>query len=102
MPGAEATMATGPTIDRRYEAGRGFLERAARPLDVALFRYARGEGGADNALEALADFQNPDGGFGYGLEPDIQSPASSAIAGSIGLRLLVRLGADAAHPMTAA
>ena len=35
-------------------------------------------------MVALIAFQNPDGGFGHGLEPDTRSPASSGIASSIG------------------
>jgi hypothetical protein len=82
----------------RYEAARAFVESSGRPLDAALLRHGLGEGSADVAIVALIAFQNPDGGFGHGLEPDMRSPASTAIATSIGLRLLVRLAAPAHHP----
>ena len=85
----------------RFEAARAFIEREGRPLEVALLRQGMGVGGAEAVLEALAAFQNPDGGFGHGLETDMTSPASTAIATSIGLRLLIRVGAPAGHPMVA-
>ena len=86
----------------RFGAACAFVFREGRPLDAALLRQALGDGEGAAVLEALAAFQNPDGGFGRGLEPDTPSPASSAIATSIGLRLLVRAGAPGDHPMTAA
>jgi hypothetical protein len=87
----------------RFDAARAFLEQIGRPLDAAILRHRLGEAGAAEAvLTALAPFQNADGGFGQGLEPDIQSPASSALATSIGLRLLPRAGARGDHPMVVA
>ena len=83
----------------RFEAARRFVADGARPLDRALLDLALGAGSAQTALAALAIYQNVDGGFGRGLEPDLSSPASSAIATSIGLRLLARLGAPSDHPM---
>ena len=85
----------------RYDAALAFVRQNARPLDVALLDHALGEGSAEAALVALSEFQNPDGGFGGGLEPDTQSPASTGIATSVALRLLIRLGAPAKHPMVA-
>lgn len=68
-----------------------FVEAEGRALDAALLRYDLGTGPAEAVLTALAAFQNSDGGFGHGLEPDMASPASSAIATSVGLRLLRRV-----------
>ncbi len=87
------------TLSRaRFEAARSFVETDGRPLERALLRHGVGQGSMDEAMVALIAFQNPDGGFGHGLEPDMRSPASTAIATSIGLRLLVRIGAPARHP----
>jgi hypothetical protein len=83
----------------RYRAATNFIEREGRPLEVTLLRQGLTGGGTDAVFAALAPFQNPDGGFGHGLEPDTSSPASTAIATSIALRLLIRLGATADHPM---
>jgi hypothetical protein len=86
----------------RFDAARAFLNQHGRPLDVALLNERMQEGSKEAVLAALAPFQNPDGGFGHGLEPDIQSPASSALATSIGLRILRGAGARSDHPMVAA
>jgi hypothetical protein len=94
-------MTTTLTPDR-FEAARAFVLDHGRPLDAALLRLALGEGPAAEVLATLARFQNPDGGFGQGLEPDIPSLASSALATSLGLRLLVRAGAAGDHPMVVA
>jgi len=47
----------------------------------------------------LAAFQNEDGGFGKALEPDLRTPSSSALATSIGLRILKDLRCPAGHAM---
>ncbi|MFI4934756.1 MAG: hypothetical protein ACHP7N_09080 [Caulobacterales bacterium] len=86
----------------RYEAACAFVEREGRPLDAALLARKQGNASADEVLSALSAFQNADGGFGHGLEPDTQSPASTAIATSLGLRLLRGTGAVAGHPMVRA
>jgi hypothetical protein len=82
----------------RFEAARQFIDDNARPLDRALLEFGLGQGSDEAVMVALIAFQNPDGGFGHGLEPDTRSPASSGIATSIGLRHLVRVGAPANHP----
>jgi hypothetical protein len=60
----------------------------------------RFEGGSvDAVLNALAAYQNEDGGFGHALEPDMRTPRSSALATGIGLRVLVELDVPAGHAM---
>ena len=87
------------TLSRaKFEAARNFVEANGRPLDVALLRHCLGQGSDEAVMVALIAFQNPDGGFGGGLEPDMRSPASTAIAASIGLRVLSRIDAPARHP----
>jgi hypothetical protein len=83
----------------RAAAAEAFVRQQARPLDVALLEQGLGAAPAEPALVALSEFQNPNGGFGHGLEPDMQGPASTAIATSVALRLLLRLGASARQPM---
>jgi len=82
----------------RFEAARHFVATNGRALDAALLAQSLGQGSAEAVMVALIAFQNPDGGFGHGLEPDTRSPASTAIATSIGLRLLARVEAPARHP----
>ena len=83
-----------------FDRARQFLITQARPLDRALYEY-RFEGGSIEAvLDALAAYQNEDGGFGHALEPDLRTPSSSALATGGGLRVLVELDVPAGHAMT--
>ena len=41
-----------------------------------------------NVLEELKKFQNSDGGFGNGLEPDVQMPNSSILATNVAIKAL--------------
>jgi hypothetical protein len=83
----------------RFEAARSFIHAEASPLDLALWRMAFEDGDGGAVLAALSSFQNPDGGFGRGLEPDLSTAASSAIATSIGLRHMRSARAPTNHPM---
>ena len=73
----------------------GFVTRNGRALDVSRFRHAVRGGAVQDVVDALAAFQNADGGFGNGLESDLQLPDSSPIATWVGLGLLIDLGVDA-------
>ena len=60
-------------------SARAFIVAHARPLERAWYAYQFESGPAEAVLDTLAAFQNADGGFGHGLEPDVQLPNSSAI-----------------------
>ena len=83
----------------RYLQARAFLLDHARPLEVALFEHDFEGAPAWPVFDALSAFQNDDGGFGNGLEPDALTPSSGALASSVALRTLVEVGAPASHPM---
>jgi len=85
-----------------FGRARAFVAATARPLDQALFDFHVGAGGAAAVFSALVGYQNADGGFGHGLEPDLATPASSAIATSVGLRVLSAVDAPASHTMVRA
>lgn len=58
---------------------RDWMYRNARPVDLARWRY-HFEGTENYAvIDALAAYQNEDGGFGHGLEADSWNPDSSPI-----------------------
>lgn len=82
-----------------FDLARRFLKTQARPLDRALFEYRFEDAPAGQVLDELSRFQNPDGGFGRALEPDLRTPSSSALATAIGLRLLTELSCDDDHPV---
>lgn len=75
---------------------RAFVFEQGRPLEQALYAFHFEEGSADAVVDALAAFQNSDGGFGHGLEPDLQLADSSAIVTTVGLQHLrdLKAGAD--------
>ncbi|MEO3883827.1 hypothetical protein [Nonomuraea sp. B5E05] len=54
----------------------GFLAGHARVLDRRRYDLMMGEGDAASVLAALDAYRNPDGGYGWGLEPDLRTPES--------------------------
>jgi hypothetical protein len=85
-----------------YNRARDFLLTAARPLEKAIFVLEFEEGNVDEVLKELEKFQNPDGGFGKALEPDVRTPTSSALCTEMGLRYLAGHGVSIEHPMVQA
>jgi hypothetical protein len=69
------------------ERARRFVERAGRPLDRVLLDRAHPDA-LGRLVGELARFQTPEGGFGHGLEPDLRTPAPSAIATSVAFQYL--------------
>ncbi len=88
-------MLSSAAMDR----ARTFIYSHARPLERALYAYHFESGSAEAVFDALAAFQNPDGGFGRALEPDVRLPESSALATTTGLQILRALGAESSHPL---
>lgn len=56
-----------------------WIYRNARPLEKSLYDYYFEEGSKEDVLNILKAYQNPDGGFGHGLESDCHNPNSSPI-----------------------
>jgi len=86
----------------QFNHARDFLYSQARPLDRANFALEFEKGSVDAVLSELRKFQNPDGGFGHGLEPDVRTSTSSALCTEMGLRYLAAHCIPADHPMVAA
>lgn len=57
-------------------AAKNFVWRHARLLDRHRFSYLFLGGEPEPVVSALRAYQNPDGGFGHALEPDLRGPAS--------------------------
>ncbi|GCE45582.1 hypothetical protein EI42_03501 [Thermosporothrix hazakensis] len=57
----------------RLEKAYHFITQNGRPIDQARFAYhfMRTDASQDALLNTLSQYQNTDGGFGHGLEPDI-------------------------------
>ncbi|OAI39504.1 hypothetical protein AYO38_07480 [bacterium SCGC AG-212-C10] len=60
-------------------AARQFVMTNARLIDRVWFTVLFDGGVAGQLLSALASYQNADGGYGYGLEPDTRTPESQPL-----------------------
>lgn len=76
------------------EKARQFIYRNARPVDLALWKYSFEGGKRSDVLDALAVYQNADGGFGHGIEPDLWNENSTPIATWQAIEILKGIGVD--------
>ena len=70
----------------RFDAACQFIRKHARPLDACLFAFQFENGNEEDVLGELSKYQNDDGGFGHGIEPDFRLKVSSPMATSIGIQ----------------
>lgn len=77
-----------------FRKSGNWVKRNARPLEAARWRFLLEDGSRDDVLHYLAAFQNEDGGFGHGLEPDFWSPHSSPMATWTAGQILMEIRAD--------
>ena len=80
-----------------FQRAKDFIMDHGRALDQKRFEFHFEDGSADAVLAALSPYQNDDGGFGHSLEPDIRTPASSAIVTTIGFQILREIQAPVDH-----
>lgn len=78
--------------DEAFAAARSFVYREARVLEQRLFATRFDGAPPDGVVAALTAYQNDDGGFGHGLEPDKRCPASLPIDVEVALQTLVAAG----------
>lgn len=71
-----------------------FIWQNGRLLDRLLFAHRFQGAPAGPALTALRSYQNPDGGFGHALEPDMRGPDSQPAATEMALQYLAEIGPD--------
>lgn len=76
-------------------AATSFLATHARQLDRRRLELLLGDGDAGGVLAALDAYRNPDGGYGWGLEPDLRSAESQPTAGMHAFEVLAEIA-----PMT--
>lgn len=70
---------------------KDYMDSDARPLERSIFNYYFNDSSSEGILNSLEAFQNQDGGFGQGIEPDFKLTMSSPMATSIGLRHLSKI-----------
>ncbi|MFW9873881.1 MAG: hypothetical protein ACFFG0_12305, partial [Candidatus Thorarchaeota archaeon] len=71
---------------------KNFIFNNGRLLERRLFSYFFETGSINEVIKALVAYQNPDGGFGNGIEPDILCPDSTAIGAETTMFYLDLLG----------
>jgi hypothetical protein len=76
-----------------------FLQDQRYPLGEALVRSSWQNGAPDAVVTALAAYQNPDGGFGNGLEVDIKAPVSNPFAGRLAIQAMLTVPALATEAL---
>lgn len=74
-----------------FEQASAFIKSQARAVDQKLFEFYFEGGTTDAVLVELKRYQNEDGGFGHGLEPDIWLEASSPLTTSVAFQYLKKL-----------
>jgi hypothetical protein len=77
-------------VDRA--AAERFVWASARLLDRHRYTLLFADGPAEPVLAALSGYQNPDGGFGHALEPDLRSPGSQPAPTLYALEMLAEAG----------
>lgn len=76
----------------KIEKIKEFIFRNGRLLERTLFSYFFEKGSKNSCLKALTAYQNDDGGFGNGIEPDLLCPDSTAIGAETAFFILDVLG----------
>ena len=83
-----------------YEQAKSWMYRNARPLELARWQFHFEGGSALAVTNALAAYQNKDGGFGHALESDSWNPNSSPINTFHAIELLEEIKFyEKSHPM---
>ncbi|MFX1296795.1 MAG: hypothetical protein ACFFD2_18305 [Promethearchaeota archaeon] len=67
---------------------KDFIFKNGRLLERKLFSYFFEDGKLKDVIKALVAYQNSDGGFGNGIEPDLLFPDSTAIGAETALYIL--------------
>jgi hypothetical protein len=81
------------TVD--LAAAADFLAGSARVLDRRRFDLLFGDGAVEPVLAAVDGYRNPDGGYGWGLEPDLRSRTSQPGGALHALEVFADVGAPA-------
>lgn len=79
------------------EPSLAFLATQNHPLNEAIVRYCWADGPEEDIVEALSQYQNPDGGFGQGLEVDITCPASNPFAARLAMQVMLSIPLEASE-----
>jgi hypothetical protein len=76
-----------------FSAGRDFVRRDARLVERRVFASVFEGADPVGVVDALRGYQNADGGFGHGLEPDKRCPDSLPLDVQVAFETLLNAGA---------
>ncbi|WP_231688078.1 hypothetical protein [Bacillus sp. FJAT-18017] len=85
--------------ERKLQQAREYIATQGRDLELARFDLLFQNGSREEVIEQLKHYQNEDGGFGHGIEPDFWLPASSAIGTWTAGQILFEIGANRDEPV---
>jgi hypothetical protein len=88
-----STEARGRSID--VAAARRFLAGHGRLLDRRRFEALNGDGDAEALSCTLEAYRNTDGGYGWGIEPDLRSPESQPTGAMHAFEVMEEIGLEA-------
>jgi hypothetical protein len=78
-------------MDMDLNAAVSFVATHARILERRRLHLLLGEGSPEDVLAALDAYRNPDGGYGWALEPDLRSATSQPVAAMHALEVLAEV-----------
>ena len=78
---------------------RSFFQSNGRDIDRARFEHHFGDLSLEELLSILGRYQNSDGGFGNGLEPDISAPDSNPFAIDLALQVCIQARVPGEHEL---
>jgi hypothetical protein len=75
-------------MDNTFDRARNFIYSHARLLERLLFGVKFEEAPPEGVGRLISAYQNPDGGLGHALEPDVRCPDSQPLFVEVGLTAL--------------
>lgn len=79
-----------------FESASDFLLHSARALERKIYESRFQDSSSNKVVMELQHYQNPDGGFGHGLGPDLRSPVSSPIVTTKAFQILSQIEREGA------
>jgi hypothetical protein len=82
-----------------FRKSSNFMKLLARPLERAMFEHEFEGGAGEAVVDELSAFQNSDGGFGNGIEPDVWMRESSPLTTTVAMQYISAMGLPADHAL---
>jgi hypothetical protein len=79
-------------VSEPLAAARHFILTHARLLERRLYEVSYAGAAPASVAQVVRAYQNPDGGFGHALEPDLRCPESQPLFVEVGLAALYEVG----------